>query len=240
MTWGYLLASFWWRGDGGYSSWPLGEKCTGWGMTQSPYWSCGESTVVTNRTSLRPHLSGWQEKWGTWLIVMRVNHHLVLKVADVLHRITYSRVVLECRSGEFPLKFALLDLFERGESWIFVVRVGWSSNLASLIRFWISSSRVQRSGDLLFSGSLFVWLGCSRGLGLGPGAIVWAISTSPSPGGCSRGREPSIPIRDLIVHVASSFALSFRRASEEVGLHIVLTVGCWRLVLVVMRSRCPR
>jgi len=45
---------------------------------------------------------------------------------------------------------------ESGESWRRVVRIKYSGNLASTIRFWISSSRVRRFGDLSLSGSPFV------------------------------------------------------------------------------------
>ena len=67
MIWGYLFASFWQKEGGGYSSWPFCRRCTGWGMPQSPQQNCRESAVVASKTSLRPCLSGWQERWGKWL-----------------------------------------------------------------------------------------------------------------------------------------------------------------------------
>jgi len=39
-----------------------------------------------------------------------VDYLLVLEVANVLYRITYYGVVVECRRGELPRKLVLLDL----------------------------------------------------------------------------------------------------------------------------------
>ena len=60
------------------------------------------------------------------------------------------------------------------------------------------------------------------------------MSTSLAYRGWSRDREPSIPVRGLIVLVAPSSALSYSKASEGVGLCAAVRVGCWRLALVAI------
>ena len=49
-------------------------------------------------------------------IIAGVDHHLVPKVADMLYRITYSGVVVECWSGEFLWELVLLISLEREDS----------------------------------------------------------------------------------------------------------------------------
>ena len=44
-----------------------------------------------------------------WVIV-RVDHHLVLKVSDMLNWITYSKVIVKSRSQKFCQELTLLDL----------------------------------------------------------------------------------------------------------------------------------
>ena len=47
-------------------------------------------------------------------IIAVINHHLVLKMFDVLDRFAHSRVAVEGQSPEFLRKLTLQDLFEEG------------------------------------------------------------------------------------------------------------------------------
>jgi len=67
--------------------------------------------VAGNRTSLRlTFQAGGKNEAHDW-IVMRVDHHLVPKVSDVLNWIIHSGVVVESGNREFPQEFTPLDLF---------------------------------------------------------------------------------------------------------------------------------
>ena len=94
---------------------------------------------------------------------MRVEHHFILKLPDMQNWIVYSRVAIEGESYEFSRKFTLLDIFGEPR----VVETGsWDqllSSLASTIRFWISLSRVWRSGVVTFSGRPSPKRSCSGG-----------------------------------------------------------------------------
>ena len=57
-------------------------------------------------------------------VVMGMAHHLVLKMINVLYLVTYSRVVVECWSGELLQELTSWIFLERRDSWILAVRVG--------------------------------------------------------------------------------------------------------------------
>ena len=77
---------------------------------------------------------------------MEVEHHLVLKMSDVLNWITRSGVAVKGGSQEFPRKFIFLDIFgKRG-----VVEVDGRDQVLRQfglhVYFWINSSRDGDSG----------------------------------------------------------------------------------------------
>jgi len=83
---------------------------------------------------------------------MRIDHHIVPKMLDVVNQVIDAGVVVEDQGCELSWKLTIQDLFrERG-----VKDSGAASfdplqkfSLASLIRLWINSSRALMLGDSL-------------------------------------------------------------------------------------------
>ena len=106
-------------------------------------------------------------------------------------------------------------------------KTGWFGTLWIRGRSIIPLTREVSDCAGVISGSPFVCAG-------------WDALTSFALREYFHGREPSAFTFNQIVFSILSFAPLSHRASEEVDLHIVATVGHWQQVFEVRRSRCPK
>ena len=208
-------------------------------MSRSPPWNYGERAMEGNKTSPRLHLSGWREKRDTWL------DHYGSRSPFCPESVGYVELDHSLRSSswrgdrEFPRELVPLNLFRDRRIVDFCKRDGWPSDLTSMTRFWINSSRARRLRDLLSSSSPPVCAGYSGRLQLGLGIAGWVVLTSFSLGDvfgseviCSHSQSdyPCCAFIYSLIH----------RAPEWVCLHVTLRAECWRSALVVMRNQYPQ
>jgi len=162
--------------------------------------------MVESRTTLMLNFKTIWEHKAHYRAVLRIEHHLVWKMADVLDRIARSDVTVKGESQELLRKLTLLDVLgKRG-----VMEMGSRNqvlgSLSPTICFWISSSSTRRFG-MHHSQCHTLWI-CVEGRQLELGAVGWAASALLVHEGCCHGRESFAPAHDLTSVVVFSCASS--------------------------------
>ena len=71
---------------------------TGRGTLSTSLRNCGEIVEAGNKANLKPLLSDWKGGEAHERVIAGVEHHLILKMPDMLDEVTHSGVIVESQS----------------------------------------------------------------------------------------------------------------------------------------------